>query len=51
MDLPAYREENLAKNPEENDKQLWASPVQFREREKVWKPLLKSKFEQVKSDF
>ena len=26
-DLPAYREENLAKNPEENDKKLWASLV------------------------
>ena len=36
-DLPAYREENLAKNPEENNKKLWASLVQFRERKKVEK--------------
>ena len=40
-DLPAYREENLAKNLEENDKKLWASLVQFGEREKVWKPFWK----------
>ena len=37
-DLPAYEEENLAKHPEENDKKLWASLVQFGEREKVRKP-------------
>ena len=25
--LPTYEEENLAKNPDENDKKLWASLV------------------------
>ena len=35
MDLSAYEEENLAKNPEKNNKKLWASLVQFGEREKV----------------
>ena len=35
MDLSAYEEENLAKNPEKNKKKLWASLVQFGEREKV----------------
>ena len=34
-DLLAYEKENLAKHPEENDKKLWASLVQFGEREKV----------------
>ena len=34
-DLPAYREENLAKILEENEKKLRASLVQFGEREKV----------------
>ena len=33
-DLPAYEDENLPKNPEKNDKKLWASLVQFGEREK-----------------
>ena len=37
MDLPAWREENLAKRPEENDKKLRMSLVQIREREKSLK--------------
>ena len=42
MDLPAWREENIAKRPEENDKKLRMSLVQIGERErererKVWK--------------
>ena len=48
-DLPAYEEENLAKNPEENDKKLWASLVQFGERKSL-KTFLKSKFETSNSD-
>ena len=34
MDLPAWREENLAKRPEENDKKLMMSLVQIGERER-----------------
>ena len=34
MDLPAWREENLAKRPEENDKKLRMSLVQNGERER-----------------
>ena len=51
MDLSAYREENLAKNPEENDKKLWASLVQAAEREKVWKPFWKVSLKTSNSDF
>ena len=36
--LLALGEENLTKRTEENDKKLWASLVQFGEREKVRKP-------------
>ena len=50
-DLPAYREENLTKNPKENDKKLWASLVQFGEREKVWKPFWKVSLKKSNSDF
>ena len=50
MDLPAQREENLAKIWEENDKKLMVSLVQLGEREKFEK-LLKSEFEQVKLSF
>jgi len=51
MDLPAYREENLAKNLEENEQKICGLALSNSERQKVWKPLLKSKLEQVKSDF
>ena len=38
MDLPAYREENLAKNLEENDKTFVGEPCPIqREREKFEK--------------
>ena len=37
MDLPAQREENLAKRLEENDKKLMMSLVQIGEREKSLK--------------
>ena len=49
-DLLAYEKENLAKNPEENDKKLWASLVQFGERKSL-KTFLKSKFETSNFDF
>ena len=51
IDLPAQKEENFAKNLEENDKILQASLVQFGEREKSLKTFLKSKFETSNSDF
>ena len=51
MDLSAYEKENLAKNPEKNNKKLWASLVQFEEREKVWKTFWKVSLNKSNSDF
>ena len=50
MDLPAQREENLAKRSKENDKKFDGEPCPIR-REKSLKNFLKSKFEQVKLRF
>ena len=49
MDLPAYREENLAKNPEENDKKIVGYPCPI--RRKVWKTFWKVSLNKSNSDF
>ena len=51
MVLPALRKENLAKIEEENDKKIVVLPCQVGERRKVWKELLKKRFESVKELF
>ena len=52
MGIPAQREENLAKRPEENDKKLMMSLAQIREREREkFEKLLKSQFKQAKLSF
>ena len=54
MDLSAWREENIAKRLEENNKKLRMSLVQIGERERErekFEKLLKSEFEQVKLSF
>ena len=51
MDLPAWREENLAKRPEENDKKLRMSLVQIEEREKSLKNFWKVRLNKSNSVF
>ena len=50
-DLPAYREENLAKNLEENDKKFVGKPCPIRRERKVWKPFWKVSLNKSNSDF
>ena len=51
MDLPAYREENLAKRPEENDKKFDGEPCPIRRERKVWKTFWKVSLNKSNSDF
>ena len=52
MNIPAYRERNLARNQEENDKKFVVEPCRVGERErKSFEKFLKKWFEQVKSEF
>ena len=46
IDLLPWREENLAKNPKENDKKLVGELCPIWRERKFWKELLKSKSEQ-----
>ena len=51
MDLPAWREENLAKRSEENDKKLRMSLCQVRERKKSLKNFWKVSLNKSNSVF
>ena len=51
MDLPAYKEENLAKRPEENDKKFDGEPCPIRRERKVWKTFWKVSLNKSNSDF
>ena len=50
-DLSAFKDKNLAKILEENDKKLMVEPIANAEREKSWKTIWKSDFEKVQSVF
>ena len=51
MDLPAYREKNLTKNPEENDKKFVGKPCPIQRERKVWRTVWKVSLNKSNSDF
>ena len=50
-DLPAFKDKNLAKILKENDKKLMVEPIANAEREKSWKTIWKSDFENSNLSF
>ena len=51
MDLPAWREENLAKRPEENDKKFAVEPCRVGERKESLKTFEKCELNKSRSNF